>query len=101
MAFETSEDALTWTVLRGLQTEGALAAVPPAGEATNGEPSLLLWGADAGGPAAARIVEELAAVSNDLGEASGRRSEPDVVIHWDGLLVVVEAKYLSGNDRPQ
>ena len=99
MAFWTSEDALTWTILRGLQAEGALAAVPPADEATDGEPSLVLWGAGAGGPAAERVVAELVAVSDALGEAPRRRSEPDVVIHWDSLLVVVEAKYLSGNDQ--
>jgi hypothetical protein len=97
LAFSTSEDAVTWTVLRGLQGEGRLDAL--IAERPGGEPSLLLWGAPAGGTEASRVAELLVSVSDELGEDPRRRSEPDVVVVWPEVVVVIEAKYRSGNDR--
>lgn len=98
-AFETSEDAVTWTVIRGLGQAGQLAALLPPDERPQGAASLLLWGAPVDGPDAARIAEALVAVSDALHERPRRRSEPDVVIAWERVLVVVEAKHRARNDK--
>jgi hypothetical protein len=98
-AFETSEDAVTWTVIRGLQQADQLAALLPPGERPQGAASLLLWGAPVGGPDSLRIAEELVSVSDALDERPRRRSEPDVVIAWKRVLVVVEAKHRARNDK--
>ena len=98
-AYQTSEDAVTWTVVRALQQQGKLGALLPPGEEPTGEPSILLWGAPAGGPDAGRIRDTLISVCDFLGEVPRRRSEPDVVLLWDGVLAVVEVKHRSGNDK--
>jgi hypothetical protein len=95
--FETSEDAVTWTVFRALQRTGELGLLidepRPSGTA-----SLVLWGAPAGGPRAEAVALELESISRQLGEDERRRSEPDAIVVWNDLTVVVEAKYRSGND---
>jgi len=104
-SFGTSEDAVTWTVMRALQATRQLGRVADAlglGHLTAGDPpGLLLWGAPAPGCgaealSAAGVVEQ---ISTDLGENPKRRSEPDVIVVWDDLIVVIEAKLGSGNDR--
>jgi hypothetical protein len=63
-------------------------------------PGVLLWGAPTPGrDAASRTAAVVAQISADLGEDATRRSEPDVVVCWDDLVVVIEAKLHSGNDR--
>ena len=101
--FDTSEDAVTWTVfsyLHGQQQQGlarlyqglfGISAITP--------PALLLWGAPVpGGLRELALAKKLVAVSNALSEVPASRSEPDVVLDFgsDGL-VVIEVKYLSGN----
>jgi hypothetical protein len=93
-----SEDAVTWTVVHGLRAAGALGALGGALEL--GAPqALLLWGHPVDGPEAAAVHDQLVAVSDALGEKPGRRSEPDVIALWPGLLAFVEAKHGSANAR--
>jgi hypothetical protein len=80
----------------------AVAVALGLGHLTGGEPArVLLWGAPTPGSSvsandAATAVEQ---ISRELGEKHDRRSEPDVVVIWDDLVVVIEAKLGSANDR--
>jgi hypothetical protein len=95
---EMSEDAVTWTVIRALQSLGRLDIL--AGRAATGSaPSLLLWGVPVGLGADARVADELAAVSRSIGESANYRSEPDVILAWPDLVMFVEAKYRSPNEE--
>jgi hypothetical protein len=100
-----SEDAATWTVVRAMQMAGQLDRLAIAlglGHLTGGRPPrVLLWGAPAPGSngIAAEAASHLEQISRDLGENPRRRSEPDVVVVWDQLVVVIEAKLGSRNDR--
>ncbi|MGZ4462954.1 MAG: hypothetical protein ACXVZP_08950 [Gaiellaceae bacterium] len=96
--FQSSEDAVTWTVLRGLERQGRLDALV-APRQVAGEPALLLWGAPVAGERAGDVAEELARVCRSLGESPGSLSEPDAVVAWRDLLVIVEAKFRSPNDH--
>ena len=104
-AFSTSEDAITWTVFRGLQLEGQLratlaaAGLAPARMAA-AEPSLLLWGVptpetDANAElAAARLTQ----ISEAVHDEPQSRSEPDVILDFgDTGCVIIEIKNRSGN----
>src|SRR6266513_4967332 len=108
-AFETSEDAMTWSVFRGLQLAGGLqrtlcrVGIEVAENASH-EPSLLLWGAGvpAGDPGTALISGALEDISRYLREPNDRRTEPDVVLGFnDAAVIFVEVKYLSKNERPK
>lgn len=98
---ETSEDAVTWTVVRGLQQLGKLELLLPPELRSHvaGEPSVLLWGVPAGGDEAQALAKELESVSTRLHENPRSRTEPDVILAWRELLVVVEAKLGSRNER--
>jgi hypothetical protein len=96
--FESSEDAVTWTVFRGLQQQGRLDALV-APQRLPGEPALLLWGAPIGGARSPEVASALVEVCRSLGESSDAFSEPDVVVVWPELIVFVEAKYQSANER--
>ena len=97
---DRSEDAVTWTVVRALQRRTELSRLLPSELAhlARGEPALLLWGAPAGGPGAEKLADRLAEVSSALGERPNSRTEPDVVVAWPELLLIVEAKLGSRND---
>ena len=103
--FETSEDAVTWTIFKHLYDVGLGSR---AWEFfTNSEAAdpiaLLLWGVPLGEQpslSAWRIREQLMAISDRLGERPRYRTEPDVVIDaGESGLLVIEVKYRSGNDR--
>jgi hypothetical protein len=97
-----SEDAVTWTVFRYLASSGTLDVVAEVAgaSAASQTPALLLWGAPADETEPARtLAARLARVSAELGEDPHRRTEPDVVVAWPELLLVIEVKYRSGNDR--
>jgi hypothetical protein len=101
-----SEDHVTWTVFRWLQTQGAIrntiskVGIEFAHSAT-AEPILLLWGVPV--PKEDRfakgILDQLENVLEGIGEESNRRSEPDVILDF-GLtgLVFIEVKLGSQND---
>ena len=95
--FETSEDAVTWTVFNGLETSRRLSAAIT--NTPNAKPRMLLWGAPIVGEDADRVASELRSVCIGLGEDERRLSEPDVILVWDNLVIFVEAKYRSPNDR--
>jgi hypothetical protein len=94
--FETSEDAVTWTVFRGLQQQGRLDALAQP-QHPAGEPVLLMWGVAVGGARGPEVVSALVEVCRSLGEAAGALSEPDMIVVWPDLVVLVEAKFQSGN----
>lgn len=104
-AFSTSEDALTWTVFRGLQRSGSLTRVlSTAGiesaKSAKPEPDLLLWGAPVPPTdAAQRLVGVIAAISIQLDEVPDRRTEPDVILDFgEAGVVIIEVKYRSANE---
>jgi hypothetical protein len=97
----SSEDAVTWTVFRGLDLIGRLARVAQAitpDHPDSREVDLLLWGVPVAGPDGAAIRDQLIAVSDELGEASKSRSEPDVILVTETHVVFIEAKTGSRND---
>lgn len=100
-----SEDAATWTVIRALQITSQIeriAAAARGADLTTGAPArVLFWGSPApgSGPEADATARVLAAIADDRGEKPDRRSEPDAVVCWDDLVVVIEAKLSSANDR--
>lgn len=105
--FETSEDALTWSVFSFLDTYAP--AMLDAWTTLRGEArpdpiswaaSVLLWGVPLpSGFTGLELADDLIRVSQQLGEAPVSRSEPDVIIDGgrEGLMVI-EVKYLSGNE---
>ena len=104
-AFETSEDAVTWTVFRALQDAGQLDLIRRlalgAPSRRDQREALLFWGVPvpADDPIAGDTRDRLVAISDRLGETPASRSEPDVVLDFgDGGVVFVEVKHRSGND---
>jgi hypothetical protein len=96
--FETSEDAVTWTVFRGLGQRGRLDALV-APQRPLGEPALLLWGVPISGARGPETASALVNVCRSLGETASALSEPDVIVVWSDLVVFVEAKFQSRNER--
>ncbi len=103
--FRTSEDAVTWTVFRHLQRThrlGALAAQLGLPVASSDTSAMLLWGVEVGEPITAEsyAARQILDASKRLQEQVDARTEPDVVLDFGPSgLVVIEVKYLSGNDR--
>ena len=98
--FETSEDAVTWTVFRGLGQRGRLDALV-APQRPLSEPALLLWGVPISGARGPETASALVNVCRSLGESASAYSEPDVIVVWSDLVVFVEAKFLGRNElRP-
>jgi len=103
--FDTSEDAVTWTVFSYLHRHQrqALAGLYQGlfGIPADGVPELLLWGVPVQGDSSASSVgPNLVAVSDALGEVPASRSEPDVVLDFGSAgVVVIEVKYRSGNSK--
>jgi hypothetical protein len=98
---ESSEDAVTWTVFSDLRLRVKLDALLEASDrdvCTASEPTILLWGHPVGGPQAQELARHLKDISAELGEKARSRSEPDVVVAWDHLVVFVEVKLYSQND---
>ncbi len=98
---ETSEDALTWNVFVGLKSLGALrpAVGLLAGVVPSAEPRLILWGHEV--PREGSKVVPWAPLGDPhraLEPRHQQKTEPDVILHVPGeLLVVVEAKFGSSN----
>ncbi len=98
LCFQSSEDAVVWTVTRGLEQMGRLDALV-APRQVAGEPALLLWGAPLSGERADEVAEALGGVCLSLGEPRSSLSEPDVVLVWPDLVVLVEARFRTPNER--
>jgi len=104
--FFTSEDAVTWTLFRGLQVEHALplllnAIVPGFALPVDVNPDVLLWGCPVppetkrGGALRANLI----AASDAVHERRRYRTEPDVVIDAGNAgIIFIEVKLHSGNE---
>ena len=103
--YSTSEDAVTWTVFSflGQQRPDALPRVVQRLFGLDGsrDTSVLLWGAPiTPGIRGGEVQTALRGVVVALGEDRRSPSEPDVILDCgDAGLVVIEVKYLSGNDH--
>jgi hypothetical protein len=105
-AFETSEDAVTWTVFNGLQNAHLLPQVLQklVADSTlpfSSRPVMLLWGCPVppASKAGAAIRDRLVGVSDAIGENPIYRSEPDVILDFGPAgLVFIEVKLHSGNE---
>jgi hypothetical protein len=109
--FETSEDAVTWTVFRYLHESGLIgqvleaclpAAAGIAASLAKSQPPTLLWGSPvpAGDERAGAIRTRLESLLSSLGENPESYSEPDVLIDFGAAgLVIIEVKYRSPNDN--
>jgi hypothetical protein len=102
--FGTSEDAVTWTVIRYFQTRGLLGDLIELTQHVAADPveaRVLLWGVEIPPPADASEAEaQLESASRTLGESSHMRTEPDALIELGSAgIVVIEAKHGSKNDH--
>jgi len=104
-AFETSEDAVTWTVFSHIhkdQKENLPAIYGDLfGIKVQSPPALILWGVPVPSTdsRAKDVAEKLESVLDLLGEKKQGRSEPDVLLDFGDMgLVIIEVKYTSGND---
>jgi len=96
-AFETSEDALTWTVFRYLQEHDAFpqALGMPAAPLQ----AILFWGTECPIVAGSETRAALLQIQQEvIQEVQRRLSEPDVILVFQDLLIFIEVKYGAGND---
>jgi len=104
--FETSEDAVTWTIFQYLHEHGQIGQtfarlVGPMAPNFSREPTVLLWGAPVptNSKSGNALRSHLINISENLCENPDSRTEPDVVLDFgEGGFVFIEVKYLSGND---
>jgi hypothetical protein len=107
--FSTSEDALTWTVLKYLHDSGQLLDVLrraglPIPDGVSRPEALLLWGVPVPLDRTAnergwQTREQLKLIADQLGEAPRSRTEPDVLIDLGGAgIVIIEVKHRSSTD---
>jgi hypothetical protein len=104
--FETSEDAVTWTVFNYLKQRKFLCEFFKRSGvgwliSTDIEPTVLLWGVPVLGadPRGIDIKKNLITILNQIGEDPQKYSEPDVILDFGNIgVVVIEVKYRSPND---
>ena len=105
--FETSDDAVTWTVFRYLQQSARLrerlaASGNTVAARAQAEPVMLLWGSpfpatDADGR---QVQRRLLEILNALGEHSRTYAEPDVLLDFhEAGIVSIKATYDSRNEE--
>ena len=105
-AFETSEDAVTWTVFNFLRQRKILCEylkLSGAGwlTSTDIEPTVLLWGVPVPGSdrRGIDINKNLVMILEQIGEDPQKFSEPDVILDFGDIgVVLIEVKYRSPND---
>jgi hypothetical protein len=105
-AFETSEDAVTWTVFNYLKQRKILCeSLKFSGvewlTKTDIEPTVLLWGVPVPGSdrRGIDINKNLLMILDQIGEDPQKFSEPDVILDFgDTGVVLIEVKYRSPND---
>jgi len=105
-AFETSEDAVTWTVFNYLNQKRFLSESLKLSSLDwliqkDIEPTILLWGVPV--PGAERrgidIKKNLIMILNKIWEDPQKYSEPDVILDFEDIgVVLIEVKYRSRND---
>jgi len=95
MTRERSEDALTWNVFRYLEMSDSMGIFfDLLGIRLHGEPSLFYWSYD---PETKRCWDPLNKARRDFKERPKGGTEPDLIIKTGSELVIVEAKFTSGN----
>jgi hypothetical protein len=102
--FSTSEDAVTWVVFSYLTAEAPNALIK-LGERWLGTrvetPTVLLWGVPILPSITGKSIRNrLIQISNALGEAPMRRTEPDIVLDFDLKgSIIIEVKLAAKNDE--
>ena len=98
--FETSEDAITWVLLKHLVEENKVSdLLSLIGIPTGKEQIVYLWGVCISGHKNDNIRNEFISTSDKIGEYKTSRSEPDVIIFSPNhSLAIIEVKYKSNND---
>jgi hypothetical protein len=102
--FSTSEDAVTWAVFSYLAAKAPNALIK-LGERWLGTPvetpTVLLWGVPILPSITGKSIRDrLVQISNDLGEAPMRRTEPDIVLDFGSKgIIIVEVKLAAKNDE--
>ena len=106
LASDRSEDAITWTVLQYLARHTAgdahwrLLLGCGSQPSSIPAPTILVWGVPIDGGNGKELRAAIETVLDRLGERSASRTEPDVVLDFGEVgLVLVEVKYRSRNDR--
>lgn len=94
LSFESSEDAVTWTVFRYLQQQSLWKSVFGLEN-----PRVFYWGAEfpsssTNGP---DIQRSLIDVLVGIGDSKSSLSEPDILLVTDSSIVTIEVKYYSPN----
>jgi hypothetical protein len=97
--YSTSEDAVTWTIFRWLEDEGAQELIARAAglPTPKGDPEILYWGAPIGGQPT-NLSIQLQNICLGIDGKAYRLTEPDVVIAWPSQVVFVEVKYQAKNE---
>jgi len=104
--FETSEDAVTWTVFNYLKQKRFLCeSLKLSGVdwliQKDIEPTVLLWGVPVPGTErrGIDIRKNLSTILDQIGEDPQKYSEPDAILDFGDIgIVVIEVKYRSPND---
>ena len=96
-AFETSEDAVSWTVFRYLFEKGEM--TKSLGFGDEQLRLLLFWGVAWPLGQDERVREALVGILRQLRESRKYFSEPDVIVVTDERVVFIEAKYTQDNTR--
>lgn len=96
MARDNSEDALTWNVFRYLETHGLIGEFidKMASEALSQNSRVIYWSYC---QASRKPLTSLVSAAGTFGERISRRSEPDLILEDDNVLVFVECKLGAGN----
>lgn len=96
IAFDNSEDAVTFSVFRYLETRPQLleAVLAEMGGERVRDPRLIYWSHD---QEADGMWEPLMRARKAFGESLTRGSEPDLIVLTDDTLFIVEAKLTSTN----
>ena len=95
LSFQTSEDAVSWTVFRFLQDANLLGSV-----FGTSRPRVLFWGTEFP-PKPSTLVPDITQALTDvllgLGDTARSLSEPDVMLCTDEMLLTIEVKYGEEN----
>jgi len=99
-AFMTSEDAVTWTVFRYINSKDRLWHGFDLPESAT--KALLFWGSEWPIELDSTIRTQLLGIQNDMvGEDPNYLTEPDLIIVGPKRLVFVEVKYRENNSRQE
>lgn len=96
MARDNSEDALTWNIFRYLEANGLIGQFINSlvGEPISRQPSVVYWSYC---QTSRKPFPSLLEAASTFGEHIDRRSEPDVILDDDNVLVFIECKLSAGN----